>query len=110
LKIILKQSSPKLGLSVFDVLVHKKLLSKYEHLREELYQVDCHEVQKFLSENPDFVYLGSEDLAHVLQRNLGIVEFIKELEKDGFIIVCLDHALFRAWDPETGRSVILLDR
>jgi len=49
----------------FDVLVHKEYEELFKKYQEDLYDTDCPFVEEFLENHEDYVYIGSEDFAHV---------------------------------------------
>jgi len=59
-------------------------------IEEDLYKTEeCPYVEKFLKENPNYTYIGSEDLLHAFSTNAAILRFIIELvtDKDVQLIV-----------------------
>ena len=84
-KVILVHESSFAGVPAFDVLVHR-VVKVFEELPWEilgsLYHVECTFVKDFLKENPDFVYLGSEDFAH--SHNEGVYCLFQSLVDEGF--------------------------
>lgn len=71
----------------FDVLVKKEYEKEFEKYKEDFYSIDCSYVEEFLKENPDYIYLGSEDLGHYEPINEYLKSVIKELRKAGFEII-----------------------
>lgn len=47
-----------------------------EENKEEFYKIDCKIAKKFLKENPNLKYLGSEDLAHIYEINSSLLGFL----------------------------------
>ena len=73
----------------FDVFAKRgKRVSK--KLREMLYEANCDVVKKVLQENPDYEYLGSEDLMHTPAFNFGVIQLLIEFHKRGFEFVYYD--------------------
>ena len=70
-----------IGYSI-DILVRKDKVKEYKWLGRCLYEIECPYVEKYLKENPDYEYIGSEDLMHF--DNSGIIELIEQLKKEGF--------------------------
>ena len=61
---------------------------EYERLLEErLYALGCKYVEEFLKKNPEYEYVGSEDLQHALPYNVSNIELICSLVRDGFKII-----------------------
>jgi hypothetical protein len=64
----------------FDLFAHKDILTQaWSEVKDEIYQVDCDYAIKFLTEFPDYVYLGSEDFGHIYCGNVAIFDFLLEL-------------------------------
>jgi len=76
----------------FDVVVLPEYYSKYRKLIDDgaLYEVDCKIAEEWLEKNKDYVYLGSEDLAHTINGNIFVLKIIAKLINDGFEIVKAD--------------------
>ena len=70
----------------FDFFVLEKLEKEYKELFEGCYQVNCNHANKFLKENPEFVFMGSEDLGHINLFNNGVRSLIQECLDKGFIL------------------------
>jgi len=70
-----------------DIVARKDISEKYKTmLKDELYIANCEYVKKFLKENPDYEYIGSEDLGHVPPFNASVLKLVTNLVKDGFEI------------------------
>ena len=83
-KVILVHPGAMLS-TCYDILVAKDLESKYSWIKEETYQVEeCPYLQRWLKNHPGYVYLGSEDLAHIPEVNAAVEDLIDRLLKDGF--------------------------
>jgi hypothetical protein len=64
----------------FDLFAHKNMVTQaLSEVKDEIYQVDCDYVILFLTEFPDYVYLGSEDFGHIYEGNVAIFDFLLEL-------------------------------
>ena len=73
----------------FDIFVHESVSTEkwVEELREELYTVEkCPYVIAFLEKYKDYVYVGSEDLAHIEEFNKAVGQLINDLVNEGFKI------------------------
>ena len=66
----------------FDILVRKDKVKEYKWLDKCLYEMECPYVHKFLRKNPEYVYIGSEDLMHF--DNSSVIQLIEQLKKEGF--------------------------
>jgi len=73
------QDSPR-----FDVFVREDLQDRYGDLKKRLYQLECPWAEKFKEQHPGYVHLGSEDLLHIFPTNVGMIELLAELIRDGF--------------------------
>ena len=71
----------------FDIVTKKKYTKMFRDiLKEALYTVNCKYVEEFLRKNPEFEYIGSEDLLHTLEYNASNIELICSLVQHGFKI------------------------
>jgi len=78
----------------YDILVKQDLYEEYKWVTEETYQApECSYLQRWLKDNPGYVYLGSEDLGHIPEFNEGTRALINKLVEDGFQIVDAMKAL-----------------
>jgi len=68
--------------SCFDLIVHKSI-----KFREWGYKTNCGYVSEFLKENPNYVYIGSEDLSHSIDFNSALEREIEDLKDKGFILI-----------------------
>jgi len=93
-KIILIHKGPNLLEYIsFDILVRKGLLSEEEKkkIKDALYEVDCAIVKKFLKKYPNYEYIASEDFGHIYFFNVGCLNYICKLYKEGFSLVDYDE-------------------
>jgi len=74
-----------------DILVHRDHYDRYKHLKEGLYRLECPWADKFKRDNPDYIYLGSEDLLHSFGTNVGIICQMADLIKEGFEITSMSN-------------------
>jgi len=63
--ILMHEGGLGLGTLAIDVLVKEEYKEMFKEVEEDLYRADCEYVKKFLEENKGYVYLGSEDFAHI---------------------------------------------
>ena len=77
-----------MGATAFDFFARRGLTKKYLWVRESTYQMkECSYVKKWMREHKGYVYLGSEDLAHIPEFNAGVKDLVKRLVKCGFEMV-----------------------
>lgn len=74
-------------ITAFDVFIRKSLAKSKlaKKIKEYLYEIDCDVAKDFQKQNPSYVYLGSEDLAHSMTSNITLVELLCELRERGFV-------------------------
>lgn len=67
----------------FDVLI-KTRFSKYylRKFKDIGYPINCGYVKIFLKENPDYIYVFSEDLLHIPEINDSIIDYLSSLKFD----------------------------
>lgn len=83
---IIIEHSTGIGTTAFDILIHKDNIEK-ESI--DGYNMDCRYVKQFLKENPDYIYLYSEDNGHIPEFNW-IENYVIELIEKGWKVVSLD--------------------
>jgi len=88
--IILVHRTAMLG-TAFDIFVRRGHTKKYKWVRESCYNVNCKVAKKWLEKNKGYVFLGSEDLLHIPEINIGLMDMIEDLKKDGFKMVGWDE-------------------
>ena len=55
-----------------------------DKLEEELYEADCPVIREVLNDNPDYIYIGSEDLLHEASINFAVIKLLLRLHDEGF--------------------------
>lgn len=72
----------------FDVLLHKNS-DRFDELKDDGYQIsNCNFVEYFLKNNSDYVYVFSEDNAHIPEFNW-INSFVEDEVKNGAKLVII---------------------
>jgi len=90
--IILIHTAPSAGIA-FDFLVRKDKAKEYEWLKKSCYTIeDCPYVKKWLETHPDYTYIASEDLQHIPEFNISVINLIKKLIKQRFRMECIYDA------------------
>lgn len=100
--VILQHDAP-VG-KAFDFMVHKDFLNDKDvlEIKEHGYKVDCNYAKKFIEENKNHVYVGSEDNGHIPSFNW-IEEWVEDkLSDNKYEIIVLNEDFVNATDSVVG--------
>ena len=88
---------PGLFCVAFDVFVRIDMIDKIDIDENDFYEVpECKFVQWFLRNNPDYLYIGSEDFCHIPDFNAGVQALVEELVEKGFKVIFADMGVLNA--------------